>query len=178
MILTPWYFSGAKLRTRASIPIPDDRLSFLQLLNRANYLYITQTNLWSRSCLVLDVPRIVSTVTHVCPPWPYDEQLWPCGPFSWPCEQSMWIHRDLNHELCVSYCPSIYSYPPNLKVLSSCVCYRRIYIISRDVMSMLMHGNGMMAEWSSSIPLWRVICTKIGERKNGKHIYKESENFK
>ena len=23
--------------------------------------------------------------------------------------------------------------------------------------------------------LWRVICTKIGKRKNGKHIYKESE---
>merc|ERR1719295_328915 len=40
-----WRKEGAKLRTHASIPIPDDRLSFLQLLNRANYLYITQTNL-------------------------------------------------------------------------------------------------------------------------------------
>ena len=29
MILMPWYVSGAKLRTLASIPIPDDRLSLL-----------------------------------------------------------------------------------------------------------------------------------------------------
>ena len=77
----PWYVSGAKLRTLASIPIPDDRLSLLLPSScwielRCNIYTSLKTN-WSREP-GFDVPRIVCTQQ-----WPMcvlGDHMWPRGP--------------------------------------------------------------------------------------------------
>ena len=81
MILMPWYVSGAKLRTLAFIPIPDDRLSLLLPSScwielRCNIYTSLKTN-WSRKP-GFDVPRIVCTQQ-----WPMcvlGDHMWPRGP--------------------------------------------------------------------------------------------------
>ena len=81
MTLTPWFVSGAKLRTLASIPIPDDRLSLLLPSScwielRCNIYTSLKTN-WSREP-GFDVPRIVCTQQ-----WPMcvlGDHMWPRGP--------------------------------------------------------------------------------------------------
>ena len=71
MILMPWYVSGAKQRTPASIPIPDDRLSFLLhtscWIEPRRNIYTSLKKAWFGRAK----NRLYSTVTHVCLWWPY-----------------------------------------------------------------------------------------------------------
>ena len=147
------YVSGAKLRIRASTPIlADKRLSFLL---RSSCWIELRCNIYT-SLKQTYQEGLVSTCQE-------SSVLYsdPCASFWWPHENNCdhVVHSD-QCEYIVTWTMnyvfptaplSIVSYPPNLKVLSSCVCCRRIYMISQDLRSMLMHG---MAKRSSSGPWW------------------------